>query len=314
MNENVTSELTLVTPHNADSWLRMFAYEKQRNLSDQHIQRLAMEMVRGRFIEGTIIHFAQVGSQKFLINGNHTLHAVVKSGVSIPLTVLTTPVKDMKTVARLYARHDIHRRRDWSATIRASDLEIDVPATFKNAASAALRIIMSGLDSPISRDVEITYSRDLRLDAMDRYREHIEAYHTAIGGGVKQNQKVLMRAAVMAVGLETLKWQPNRGYEFWYGIAADDGLRRTDPRKTLLNYLTGTKATASNVMDHIKAVALAWNAFSQGRQLSALKLTAFIQFHLVGTPYRKGAVERPLAMLVNHVHERAEVESVEVIQ
>ncbi|MBF0176473.1 MAG: hypothetical protein HQL63_06445 [Magnetococcales bacterium] len=314
MNEHVTSELTLVTPQHADAWLRTFAYEKQRNLSDQHIQRLAVEMARGRFIEGTTIHFAQVGRQKFLINGNHTLHAVVKSGVTIPLTVLTTPVDDMKTVARLYARHDIHRRRDWSATIRASDLEINVPASFKNAASAALRIIMSGLDSPISRDVEIAHSRDLRLDAMDLYREHIEAYHTAIGGGVKQNQKVLMRAAVMAVGLETLKWQPNQGYDFWNGIAADDGLRRTDPRKTLLIYLTSTPASGSNIMDHIKAVALAWNAFVQGRQLSALKLTAFTQFQLAGTPYRKGAVERPLAVLVNHVHARNEAESAEVAQ
>lgn len=311
MNSKISTKICDVTPTMAQEWLAQHHFADQRSISGAHVARLATEMGRGRFMEGTTIHFAQLNGHSYLINGNHTLHAIVKSGVTIPLSVLTSEVSSRTEVSRLYARHDINRRRDWNATIKASDLKIAVPLMFKNAAAAALRILMEGLDSPSPKNLEISYSRDLRLDAMNEYREHIESFYTAVCDSSSRNIKLMKRSGIMAVGIETVKWQPVKAFEFWNGIAKDDGLKKGDPRKTLLDYLLGSIGDHRYLQEQIKSAALAWNAYYQGRSLTILRPASFSEFHLLGTLYHRGKTHRPLAYLLEEIDVEKRMEEID---
>lgn len=59
---------------------------KNRRVSQRHIDRLAAEMSGGHWVlNGQTISFSKEG---LLLDGQHRLHAVVKSGVTIPMTVV----------------------------------------------------------------------------------------------------------------------------------------------------------------------------------------------------------------------------------
>ena len=289
-------KLLEVTPKMAENWLKKHRFEHQRNLLDSHIERLSREMENDRFIPGTQVHFGVHNGRLAILNGNHTLHAVVRSQTNIPLSILIAEVSSEEDLARLYSRHDIGRKRNWGATAKAADMysQTDVPKSFVTNSMSALRIIMIGLNQPLKQDIEITHSRDLRIEAFGEYKEYLENYYIAISKGVSRNLKLFKRAAVMAVGLEILKYQPSMAYDFWDGASQDDGLRRNDPRKLLLDYLVNTPSYSGNYFDQIKAVALAWNAFFENRKLHALKTNAFTNFRLAGTPYRDG--QRPQSL------------------
>ncbi len=69
-------------------------------------------------------------------------------------------------------------------------------------------------------------------------------------------------------------------YVFWRGIAEDDGLRRGDPRKTLLDLFKKTSAGGHrpdekrNMTDRafIKHISLAWNAHYEDRKMQSFRI------------------------------------------
>jgi hypothetical protein len=79
-----------------------------------------------------------------------------------------------------------------------------------------------------------------------------------------------------------LKHSPAQAYEFWEGIALDDGLRRGDPRKTFLIYIDNNdfKSRRNGVM----VAGIPWNHFYTGEKLAQIKLTDATQIKILGTP------------------------------
>lgn len=296
--ENLKIDLVNVTPDLAQQLIDSTMYERQRPISPDHVERLALEMSNGRFIPGTCCHFAVVKRQLFLINGNHTIRAVLAARVTLPLTFLYTECERMTEVDRLYARHDQHRVRNWAATFKAHGMfeRIHADATFVNSAGAAMRYILVGLDRPHTNDRggkgENTWSRDLRVDAFREYASEVDMLYGVLVNASPRARRVVRRAQFIAVALETYRFQPSKAAEFWSGVANDDGLMQGDPRKALLDWSDHNLVRGAAVSGNsIRATTLAWNAFFEERQLQSVKPASMGEYHLAGTPWRDG--ERP---------------------
>ena len=90
----------------------------------------------------------------------------------------------------------------------------------------------------------------------------------------------------MAVALYTLRHQPARAHEFWSGLAKNDGLRRGDPRATLIqDYLTRSVGIGS-ARQRVQQTTLAWNAFCEGRDLKIIKCIEDAPIVIWGTPVK----------------------------
>ena len=74
----MNSALTLVTPEKAQALLAT-AYQGQRPLRPHHVRFLRHLLRTGHWRQGAEIHCARIGTERFLINGQHTLTAWCRS-------------------------------------------------------------------------------------------------------------------------------------------------------------------------------------------------------------------------------------------
>jgi hypothetical protein len=73
-------ESKIVDVAEARELLASSVYARQRKLRAAHVQRLARIMNKGEFRQGTPIDLAVVGKRQYLLNGQHTLNAIIHSG------------------------------------------------------------------------------------------------------------------------------------------------------------------------------------------------------------------------------------------
>ena len=80
----ITQEIIVVTPWMAESWLQQKA--PNRTLKEWNIQRLTQDLIEGRwFLSTDAIAFDTEGR---LVNGQHRLHAIVRSKTPAQLSVM----------------------------------------------------------------------------------------------------------------------------------------------------------------------------------------------------------------------------------
>jgi hypothetical protein len=168
--------------------------------------------------------------------------------------------------------------------MRAVGMAEDVPLL--RPATAAVAVLMQSFNADRSHRPEMQ-SRPVRLEWLERYREEITLFAQAIGCAPRPTYHLFQRGGVMAVGLETFRYQPSMAAEFWHGMAADDGLKVGDPRKTLLRLLQVNKVAATGASTNVqaRACALAWNAAFKRRDLTLLKPNTMGLINILGTPW-----------------------------
>lgn len=284
------TEVRWVTPQEARELRDSCRFERQREIRSDHVHRLADEMKQGWFLAGTPIWFCVLPDRSMvLVNGNHTLEAVAECGAAIPLTLVYQQVGSIDEAAQAYACFDIQRTRTWGQAAHAAGIDAGLPETGKTI--AAVGIIQSGF-STASHLVGVgMLSRPTRFGLLAEYRGAALLIHAAMTGSPPINQRLVRRAAVFAIALATARYQPATAEEFWGGLALDDGLRVTDPRKALLRYLQNNSANPNmgSRRNQAAAAANAWNAFFEKRSIEVVKTSG--TFELLGTPWtRKGAM------------------------
>jgi hypothetical protein len=280
----ITTKVELITPERARIMRDTAHFERQRNLSPGNVDRLAKEMAAGRFTQGTQIFLCVLpGGRDRIINGNHTLEAIHKSGKPQLLTITRVEVENMDEAGRMYAVFDLQKVRSWGDSLRGTGLGEGIPQAV--AVVAALGIIQVGFKAGgISAG-----SRIERLDMLDDYRYAAELWGDAVTGATKQNVSFLKRASVLAVALETLRFQPHAAHAFWHRVAQDNGLTAGMPERALLNWLRANKISGeTDRHEHVKAAALAWNAFFKGATPGWIKPRSMTSFYLLGTPWVPG--------------------------
>jgi hypothetical protein len=284
---NIKEGRLVVGPLLASRILSDLNYDGQRKVRKNHIASLAATMRRKAFLPGSQLAFVHVDGRWVLVNGQHRLHAIIESGAEIEFQVLVHDAASEEEIPRIYFGFDRHTavRTDRDLTDAAKVKErTGVSATAVRGVWQAAPIIAAGF-ARLSYTADATRrDDDYRLDQCEPWWPAAARYEALLDEAPSVVKKRLLSAQGMAVALVLLRYQPEEAVQFFQGLAADDGLKRDDPRKALLIDLT-QRAWRRQSMDGCMAVSLAWNAFFMRRPLQQIKIVQNARFKLDGTPY-----------------------------
>jgi hypothetical protein len=277
-----------VDPAMAQRILDEARYEGQRHSFAHHIALLTDAMRREQWTAGSQIAFGEFEGRLHLVNGKHRMHAVIGAGRSIEFQVLIERCADRAALDALYHRFDVvQRRRSLAEVLNATGIAEShkLSKSMAKATYEAAGLLMNDLKRP-NYQVDPVQARsvDARLDAALPWWPFAATYERAIEPAHRAVKGKLLAAGVVAVALLTLRYQPAKGWEFWHGLAVDDGLRVADPRQTLAKDLMNRRLNAGSMNQGVIAASLAWNAFYQGRSLKIIKVHQGAKALVLGTP------------------------------
>jgi hypothetical protein len=271
----------VVPPELASEWLSTMNYKHQRKIRTYHVTGLAREMEAGRFRANTQVNFCELRGQFHLTNGQHTLAAIIKSGVPQQLCVVVTRVKSEQEIADDFSRHDTHLTRRMADSLAAHEvhLHLGVTPTELQLLTAACVYFASGVNEISARNMSAV-THDEKLNIVMKHGELAVKCVRLLEG--RLNKNYLTRKTTLAPMMFTLSHDAS--IEFWEGVRDDDGLRVGDPRKTLLEYLRTSvtigsrtdsrallaKATSAHAL--VKGIAVSWNAWVARRDLKIIRV------------------------------------------
>lgn len=283
------NETAVVTPEKATELLKLNTFKRQRPLMEKHVDELANEMSKGRFTEAIQISFAMLNGVLILVNGQHTLHAIIQSGISIQLLLTYYRCEDDMDIAQLYSRFDKGGRkpRDINRALGIAE-RMDLTDSAITKLKGALRFMNCGF----GRKGYIDRGEDT-LNEMFLWKDEAHAFFDA----VKTTKKVIHSAPIMSVALVTFRFQPHTAKEFWSQLVEDDGLAKNDPRKTLGRFIQENRIIYSGFNRGSKpitpeqlarTVATAWNAYYSSKTLSKILVyDADREILIMGTPFKR---------------------------
>lgn len=300
--QKLTCEIIDVTPAMAAHLLASAWFERQRNISPHHVARLSSEMTRGSFLAGTPIWVCVANDgTKYIVNGNHTLSSVVKSGVTIPLTFVYERVRDEDAAAESYITFDIQRIRTWQQAANA--VGISDKLKLSKEGIMAFKFIKGDFkyDSKVNSQV---LSRAVIFNEIKEYESALALLHSCLDGSPRNVRQIITRFPIFAVAMVTAKFQPSAADEFWGKMARDEGLVKGDPQKALLDYMRNNPGIYGSSVGPMlaRAAAVAWGAFFDGRELTVVRPNSVNDLVILGTPWGKNA-RRRVTMDAKPIHE-----------
>jgi hypothetical protein len=301
--EKHSVSLVMVTPDMARMWLSGRPYKGQRPLRPYHVKFLAEEMRRGHFRPTAEVAFAVEDGRHYLVNGNHTLHAIALCEIPQLVIVMEYQSQGEEDTAFTYGAIDTNVSRTINDLFSAINLkdEVAFTATQLNFVGAAVKFINSKFrHRPIG--LERTHYDDyLRL--IREYAPSAHEYIDMVAGLPQEVSKPCFRAATLSVALVTIRFSAqvlgrDRVSDFWKGVAFDDGIQSNDPRKAVHRHLltvgmsgggSGYKrrsATQSSPSHSARTIASCFNAFVERRSLTkTLVMDASAPIKILGSPF-----------------------------
>ena len=184
-------------------------------------------MRTGHWRQGAEIHCARVEGERFLVNGQHTLTALVQEGLAAWLTVVEIDVPTLAGIGRLYEAFDRNMTRSLD-DIYQSDPEIGRYGwTTKQlkAMSGAVALLATGFaqDAPFA-DIVLTL-RDPFVRA-ELLRDWSGEATQAFGAMQGQLRRYLLRSGVLSVLLATYRYAPPAGRAVLAGGVSGFGAHR----------------------------------------------------------------------------------------
>jgi hypothetical protein len=287
-----------VTPILAERILVERNYERQRPLDNNATRLWTLMLKEGRFVDRHQIWFGRLNGRLHLIDGQHRLAAVLASGVSAEFQAVILEVDTAEDLHTSYSLFDrVGRKRTLSEVFHARG----IMDTHKLTVSAAKACFAASL--LLEFDFKPPHHSQDPLSVRDDYtRERFAApwwglmrdYEAIVKTASTILRRRLLSPQVTAVALLTLRDQPEQAEVFWKAVALNDGLRRGDPRHTLVCWLlesanSGNQGGAHwQNLDTCKAVSLCWNAFYEHRTLEVVKIGNMRTTRFAGTSLAKG--------------------------
>lgn len=243
-----------MTPELASTYLKLNTHN--RPLSPGHIDFLVREICDGRWtLNGDTICLS---NDNRLVDGQHRLHAIVKSGVAVRVLLVEGVPHDV------FATKDLHKRRT------ASDLlALNGEQRYTTLASAA-------------QFVDRYQSRTLDSRRRTYSPGEIQAIVARLGNGIRESvefaskskNKKILKGSVLA-GLHYVFSQINREQAdcFWTAVMDGENLSSTSAEYALRERLLGNRLSKTKYSTtYVTALCiLAWNYMRQGRNVSQLK-------------------------------------------
>lgn len=303
MNGTTNPTMMRVTPDMAAQWLDRMKYQHQRVIRQHHVEYLAEEMRRGRFLQGTLIHFVSLGGEQSLVDGQHRLWAVVTSGIPQSFTVLVTPVDSDEDAAWIYGNTDIGMKRVGADLYGALDLssEFDISKRAVSDLSAAIGFMNSGCIRTMGGS-NILHRDDL-VQRMRLYVPYMREYILLVENAEQYIRRAVFRTATLSTALLTLRFSKQRSEirgdpsvtEFWRGAIFDDGIAVGDPRKVANRHLLNSgmlggatsapRTTIITASVSCRTLVNCFNAYMERRSLTFTRVPDHrAPLNLYGTP------------------------------
>lgn len=278
---NVTAEVVQVTPKMAEQWLKNGVYQYQRPIKERHVTFLANEMTAKRFKQDTAIRFGILNSMQVLTDGQHRLHAMLRTDISHTMVIIKTIMNSHEELAENYIEIDINAYRSWADAFRAlagvRGIKVGLNMAQINALHGAVKLIYRGFMNDAVRD-----SNTLMFNKCLEWLPEAQAYFMSVKYATSDAVSIMKRMHLVALGIVTIKFAKDYGpLQFWQQVAHDDGIRASDIRKLLHNRLIQSKIqtsiagqknmTAGQVLWY---AIRAWNAYVKKEEIKLLKLPA----------------------------------------
>lgn len=297
-----------VTPDKASEFLRSnFLHNRPPRAS--WVEYLVREMKEGRFISTAEIHIMYRNGEPTMVNGQHTCLAIQKYGKPVRVTVRKTVTNEHGQIAMTYAfGHDTHLRRSWSDQMGAYNLveTTGLSRETLNSLSAALRLIRmnfgAGTDSwarPVGADKkgDVEYKLGLTsaptelLEIVSDWAPQMKLFDLAVQPCEKFLLKRLRSRAVLAIGLITFRFQPDKAFDFWANTSRPDAISLDSPCWAARRHISDFHANWSKkdqLSRTTRIVARCWNAFYDDESLKVAQLRSGSEkarIVIKGTPY-----------------------------
>lgn len=281
-------------PSDAEYVLLNRNYPGQRSIRSRHVNALVNEINNGRMRVGTAIAFCELpNGVKYLVNGQHTLSAIVKSMSPMTLTVENYKCDDMHDVASVFATYDRQMSRGPSDIYHAYNFanEIGFTPTATGVFVTAVGFLYVELAKVITdRKPAPQEMMELSRPMAWRFSRYSEATDST------RKSKYKSRGTVVALALITANHPKH--HDFWNGYASDDGLRYYDPRKQFLEFIkehatsggrNNEHRTKINAITSFKVGAYCWNKYVTGAAIKSLQIDKCRDTNSVaGTMYSSG--------------------------
>ena len=310
-SQTTTTVITTISPEEAVRILDEYEYPNQRSVRPARVAYYAEEMLRGTFLPDTDLRIVDLAGKRHLVNGQHRLHAVVKAGVPMSFNVITRYVETEADVAKEYNLIDRNLTRSAADQYRTLDFErkFDLTSTQVNAVSAAVSLIFNQFNTTALS--KLHYAD--RIFLFESFGSAANLYFQAIRNGVQELASPLKRSSAVALGIITFEFAVETAGEktvldYWEGIANDDGLKNTDPRKVAVRHLRNTVLSGGGAVRTARQVSVAYsvrylintfNRYARGETYregigAGSKVYSDKEFdpvYIVGTPWRGSEVD-----------------------
>lgn len=264
----------------------------QRAIDSRRVFGHAHAIVKGDWIESYPIHFTALPDGRiWLVDGQHRLTAIAQSIAPVSVTLRIVDMESEKEARNFYAGFD------GKGSVRTNVQIIDavgiaealnLGTRMTRAVYEAAPLLMNKLE-PLSGSVSIKanpsmYLQSNRLAIVTEWAKQALEFDEITKKAGKGLYEKLRKTGPVAVALYTLRHQPARAKEFWSGVANNDGLRRGDPRHTLIQDFAVRDIGSGSVRQRVQQSTLAWNAFCEGRDLKIIKCLTGAPITVWGTP------------------------------
>lgn len=266
-----------LNPAQANKIFNNLRYEFNRSTdrAKTHISALARMMRAGDWRDGGVIEFARFPDGTLtMLDGHHRMLAQVEAGVDVIWNIAIHDVADQDEFRNLFWTYDttlrVRTRANILDGVRAAENFGLAKGTTEKLTRAA-QFIDNGMNANVGQNAR-RYTPNEQLALAAEWAAEAAIYERLMADVPKTMKTKFYSAQVMAVALVTIRAKPQEAGEFWGGIAADDGLRKGDPRKTLLDWLRDTHLAGTGLRSAAGAVARAWQAWVSGKQLNFIRV------------------------------------------
>lgn len=270
---------SMVDAEKAQELLVFNTFDHQRKLRDQKRDLYAKQMIEGDWKPGADggIQLARTGDGAWeLMNGQHRLHAVIKSGVSVPFLITEYTFVSERDKYSFYASLDLGAKRLESDALLALGVQSTLVGvdkkTIRTATSAVKAIELNfrpkgGNAGSVNPNTNTIAGVKRVLDAL---ATPIRATTSAFLGNRTLNHAV-MNSSAFGIALLTFMYAPEAAQEFWPEIIDPNVLTKGTPQYALYNYLLTHTPSSEGLDTYPFCVANAWNAYAEGRNIDLLK-------------------------------------------
>ena len=265
MYKALSRKIEKVEKEKALEWLKFNTFESQRALRESHVLYLTRKMLRDEFRTGEIAFATLPDKTTYLMNGQHVLHAIVKSGEVIENFVEWFSCDDKEDLSRLFRQYDCNPIRSIHDMVK-----VEVDALGLDWPYRIASLIVGAIFKLEKR--KSTTNRNIKVDLL---KHHLpEGYFVVSLFGGSEKNRILSKIPIVMTIIQTWQKDPDESFKFWKSVRDGEMLKKDMPQWKLREFLLnatlrgGTSQgyqyrKASTKEIHHRCV-VAWNAYRRG--------------------------------------------------